>query len=148
KTPDETAGVAQLETYLAAEPHAKLGIWLNNPDTSAPAVFLYRMPDGTFLRKRRLVRDLPAFGDPVTPTYRQLAFADLTIPSAETMRRIFEELLDRVVIDDPLVTRREDQLDQLCNVLLLKLQSDKLAKLRPQEEVFFRVRESPQRTAE
>lgn len=148
KIPDEKSGVSQLETYLGMEPHAKIGIWTNSSDPSAVAVFVYRMPNGSLLRQRRIVSDIPAAGDPISPTSRNLRFADLMVPSAETVRSVFEELLDRVVIDDPVVTRSEDQLDQLCNVILLKLYSDKLAKLRPSEEVFFRVRESARRTAE
>jgi len=148
KAPNETAGVSQLETYLAAEPHAKLGIWLNSADESATAVFVYRMPDGTLAQHRRVVADLPRPGESVSPTHRRVVFADLVVPSADTMRRTIEELLDRVVIDDPNVTRREDQLDQLCNILLLKLHSDKLSKLSALEEPFFRARESTQRTAE
>ena len=59
-----------------------------------------------------------------------------------------EDLLDRVVIDDSNVTRREDQLDQLCSVLLLKLESDKQAKSQPNTPPFFRPLESASKTAE
>jgi len=34
KQPNETAGVAQLETYLSLEPYARLGIWVNNPNVA------------------------------------------------------------------------------------------------------------------
>jgi type I restriction enzyme M protein len=148
KIPDEDRGVSQLETYMGMEPHAKLGIWTNSSDPSAVAVFVYRLPDGSLQRQRRIVGDIPAAGDPVSPTSRRFRFGDLMVPSAETVRSVFEELLDRVVIDDPIVTRTEDQLDQLCNLFLLKLYSDKLAKLRRNDDVFFRPRESARRTAE
>jgi hypothetical protein len=43
-----------------------------------------------------------------------------------------------VVVLDAEVTRREEQLDQLCNLLLLKLESDKEAKASKTSPVFFR----------
>ncbi|MGH9724139.1 MAG: HsdM family class I SAM-dependent methyltransferase, partial [Candidatus Acidiferrales bacterium] len=45
------------------------------------------------------------------------------------------------------VNRREDQLDQLCNVILLKLENDKRGRARPQEELFFAPRASDALTA-
>jgi len=48
---------------------------------------------------------------------------------------------------DSLVTRREEQLDQLCNLLLLKLESDKEGKSSLREPVFFRPLESTNKTA-
>src|SRR6266487_4251473 len=34
KTPDEPAGVDQLETYLSREPYVKVGVWVNVADPS------------------------------------------------------------------------------------------------------------------
>ena len=59
-----------------------------------------------------------------------------------------EDMLDRVVMMDSHVTRREEQLDQLCNLLLLKLDGDKEAKANPTETVFFRPLESVAKTAQ
>ena len=58
-----------------------------------------------------------------------------------------EDLLDRIVIGDFNVTWREEQLDQLCNLLLLKLESDKQGKVQPTSPVFFRPLELNARTA-
>ncbi len=58
-----------------------------------------------------------------------------------------EDLLDKIVIGDSNVTRRDEQLDQLCNLLLLKLESDKQAKSEPDLAVFFRPLESANKTA-
>ena len=57
----------------------------------------------------------------------------------DTLRKAFSDLLDKVVAQDSRVTRREEQLDQLCNLLLLKLDSDKKAKMASSSEVAFRV---------
>ena len=58
-----------------------------------------------------------------------------------------EDLLDKVVANDPNVTRREEQLDQLCNILLLKLESDKEGKSARTEPVFLRSMENSNKTA-
>jgi type I restriction enzyme M protein len=144
---DEKVGVEQLETYLAREPHVKLGVWANDPVPSAPAVFLYRKPDGSFLRKRRLVADLPRPGEKISAKTQKLVYNDLQLPTTETFKRAIEDLLDRIVMTDSNVTRREDQLDQLCNLLLLKLDSDKRAKVEVSEPPTFRPLESANQTA-
>jgi type I restriction enzyme M protein len=136
KQPTEEKGVNQLEIYLSNEPHAKLGVWANNADKSAPAIFLYRT-DGKVITKRRSVADLPRAGEKISPKAQKLAFADLSVPSAQVLKRTIEDLLDKVVMIDSRVTRREEQLDQLCNLLLLKLESDKQAKVAQSEPPFF-----------
>ena len=73
---------------------------------------------------------------------------DLIPPPEHVFRRTVEDLLDKVATNDSSVTRREDQLDQLCNLLLLKLESDRQAKSNQTAPVFFRTMESPDRTAE
>lgn len=148
KQPDEMAGVAQLEGYFIGEPHAQLGVWANNAVEAATAVFLYRKPDGRMLVKKRKVADLPAPGEPIGPAMQRVTFRDLLVPPENLLRRNLQELLDHVVATDYEVTRREDQLNQLCNILLLKLESDKEARANPDRPVFFRTYESPRRTAD
>lgn len=148
KQPDETAGVSQLEAYFVGEPHCQLGIWANTVEVGAPAVFLYRNPDGSLLLKRRTLTDVPTPGERIAPETQRVHFNDLIEPSAKTFRRTIADLLDRIVISDNNVTRREDQLDQLCSLLLLKLESDKQAKADPSQPVFFRPSESAHRTAQ
>lgn len=101
KTSDETVGVAQLETYMALEPYARVGVWVNDADPSAPAVFVYRNERGNFVRRRRLLNDMPRPGERISEEQKRLTFNDLTIPSEQAIRRTIEDLLDRVVIDDP-----------------------------------------------
>jgi type I restriction enzyme M protein len=148
KQPNETAGVAQLEAYFIGEPRCRLGVWANNADPAASSVFLYRKPDGGMLVKKKHVADLPAPGERIEPAAQRITFRDLIIPPESTLRRTVEDLLDEIVANDSRVTRREDQLDQLCNLLLLKLESDKEGKANPAKPVFFRALESERKTAD
>ena len=143
----ETAGVTQLEAYFVGEPHSRLAAWVNDPDPSAPTVFLYRTTDGRFLLKKESVSDLPTPGDPIRPGSQRLQFSDLVPPSGHILKRAIEDLLDKTVAIDSNVTRREEQLDQLCNLLLLKLESDKHAKAQPTSSPFFRPLQSHANTA-
>jgi type I restriction enzyme M protein len=147
KQPNETAGISQLEAYFVGEPHVKLGIWANSSEDSAPSAFVYRNPDGSMLLKRRMISDLPRPGEKIEPETQRTSFADLIAPPENIFRKTVEDLLDKVVIRDNVVTRREEQLDQLCNLLLLKLESDKQAKSNQAAPVTFRTMESADRTA-
>ena len=148
KNPDEEAGVSQLESYMQLEPHAQLGVWSNNPDPSAMAVFVYRESNGRLLRRHRLLGDIPRPNERISLKERRLTFADLRVPSSETFQSVVKNLLDRVVADDTNITRSEERLDQLCGMLLLKLQSDKLGKLKPSEPPTFRLFQSAAATAD
>lgn len=147
KQPDEHAGVSQLEAYFVGEPHVKLGIWANSADPAAPSAFIYRKGDGSMLLKRRQISDLPRPGEAIHPDSQRVTFDDLIAPTENIFRKAVSDLLDRVVIQDHNVTRREEQLDQLCNLLLLKLESDKQGKANTSSPVFFRSMESTSKTA-
>ena len=139
KQPNIDVGLQQLETYLSLEPHVKLGIWANNADLSSEALFVYKDAKGLSFPKKKIVKDIPLIGAPISPTSVNLTFNDLVIPTKDTLYKTFSELLDKVVARDGNVTRREEQLDQLCNIILLKLDSDKQGKIDPTNEVYFRV---------
>lgn len=147
KQADDTSGVSQLEAYYVGEPHVQLGIWSNNATPSAPAIFLFRKADGRLLLKRQKIADVPRPGEAIRPEVQRLTFNDLVAPTATVLRKTMEDLLDRIVIGDSNVTRREEQLDQLCNLILLKLESDKQAKSETAAPVVFRPMESTARTA-
>jgi type I restriction enzyme M protein len=147
KQATETAGVSQLESYFVGEPHVELGVWANDPTPGAPAIFVYRKSDGRMLLKKRSVADIPRPGEAIRPESVRVTFNDLVAPTEQLLKKTVEDLLDRIVISDGLVTRREEQLDQLCNLLLLKLESDKEGKSRRTEPVFFRPLESVNKTA-
>ena len=148
KQPNETAGVSQLESYFVAEPHVRLGVWANSASSGSGVVFLFRDPNGRLLLKKKLVDELPSPGEPLEPETQRTTFKDLISPPEHILRQTVEDLLDKVVVNDTNVTRREEQLDQLCNLLLLKLESDKQAKSNPDEPAFFRSLENARRTAE
>lgn len=147
KQPEISVGVSQLETYLSLEPHVQLGIWANNASLSAETFFVHKIAKGLLPAKKMTVQDIPAIGDDLRPTAQHITFPDLIIPSEDVLYNTFSELLDDVVARDSKVTRREDQLDQLCNLILLKLDSDKQAKIDPTCEVAFRVQATASETA-
>ena len=147
KQPTEDAGVAQLESYFVGEPRAQLGVWANNPEPSAPSIFVYRDRTGRIVTKRKVIADIPRPGEAIRPESQRRNFCDLTTPTDQALKKTVSDLLDKVVVSDSKVTRREDQLDQLCNLLLLKLDCDREAKSSPDAPVFFRNLESPAKTA-
>lgn len=119
KAPDVDGGVSQLETYLAREPRAKMGYWSNGTDD----VRVYKLPDGGFLHLRG--RGIPLPGEDLTKASKQpLTFKDMKVPQSGQLRSMFKRLLDVVVARDSKATRSDVQLDQLCNLLLMKLESD------------------------
>lgn len=148
KRHDERAGVSQLEAYFVGEPHAQLGIWANDADESSQGVFLYRGTDGRAILKRSSLKNMPSPGEDIAPDAQTLKYADLIEPSEQIFRKVVADLLDKVVVRDTIVTRREDQLDQLCNVLLVKLESDKQGRVDPDSPVIFRSKESVRKTSD
>ena len=137
KQPRIDAGLQQLETYLSLEPHAKLGVWVNSADMTSQALFVYKDAKGLSYPKKSTVSSLPSFGSAIAPNATELRFKDLLVPSKDTLYRVFSEILDVIVEQDGNVTRREDQIDQLCNLILLKLDSDKQGKIDVEKEVYF-----------
>lgn len=148
KQSDERAGVSQLESYFVGEPHALLGVWTNDAAESAQGVFLYRGADGRAILKKTELSRLPRPGESIQAVSQCFIYSNLVEPSESIFRNIISDLLDKVVVKDTVVTRREDQLDQLCNVLLIKLESDKQGRVDPDSPVLFRAKESIGRTAE
>lgn len=134
KQPERTDGISQLEIYMSLEPRALVGYWTNGTEIAA----LFRKPDGKF----KLVKDatLPSPHDNlVAPTEQPLKWKDLEEIDVKRLKNKFQRLLEHVVSNDTKSTRRDDQLNQLCNLLLIKLESDKKAKIRQQEPVLFQV---------
>lgn len=148
KRPDETSGLEQLDTYLGREPHLRLGIWANSADPSAPAVFLFKDEKDRTHPQKRTVSHLPKPDSKLDRDYKALTGDGLVVPSKDVLTKTLQDLLDRVVAGDAKVTRREEQLDQLCNVILVKLASDKDAKLAPKREVALRPAATAEKTAD
>ena len=141
KAPNETSGISQLEIYMGLEPRAVLGIWSNGTETSA----LYRTQNGKFSRQR--MTRLPSPSDNLLIAGdTKLKWADLDDIDAQSLRSLFSRLLDHVVSTDTQSTRRDDQLNQLCNLILIKLESDKKAKISPRNHAVFQVWKDEQTT--
>ena len=121
---------------------------MNPTSSSAFGLIIPKSQQGLNYPKKCLVKDLPSYGSKLNPDTAKLTFADLVVPSKDTLYKEFSELLDAVVAQDGNVTRREEQLDQLCNLILLKLDSDKQGKIDLNREVYFRPFATAEGTAE
>lgn len=134
KAPDLNHGVSQLETYLAREPRAKLGYWTNGSDD----VRVYKLPDGNFKHEKN--RGIPTPGDEFElPSEKPLTYNDLRAPLNGQLRSVFKRLLDVVVARDSRATRSESQLNELCNLLLLKIESDSAGQFAPDKPLQFQL---------
>ena len=134
KEPSKKEGINQLEIYLSLEPRVLAGFWTNGTEVAA----LFRTADGHF--RKELVARLPKPTDNLMLSgVKLIKWADLEPSNSKSLKRGFERLLDHVVSTDAKSTRRDDQLNQLCNLLLIKLESDKRAKVTPDEPVIFQV---------
>lgn len=142
KQPDLEAGQSQLETYLSREPRAKYGYWTNGDQSLA----VYKLPDGGV----DVVEGapLPRPEDNLAkPSAEPLTYNRLKVPTERQLKGVFERLLNTTVAVDSRSTRRDDQLNQICNLLLLKLDSDTNASEDPDEPVTFQLASSEVETA-
>lgn len=145
KAPSQKAGLSQLEIYLAREPRARFGVWTNGK-TSA---MVYKLPDGSFKTVRHPDVQLPRPDDDFEQaTSKAITFHDLVQPTEQELKSSFEAMLDVVVARDTVATRSEMHLDQLCNLLLLKQESDTNASLQPSKPVTFQLQATEHETAE
>lgn len=137
KEPSIDKGLSQLEIYLAREPRAKFGCWSNGSQTAV----VYKLPDGKFQTVRN--RGLPSPAEDFEhPSVKPITFKDLTVPTGRDLMHSLARVLDIVVARDSRATRSEVQLDQLCNMLLLKLESDIDAGMQPTKPVDFQLSSS------
>ncbi len=142
KAPNKKEGVNQLEIYMSLEPHVLLGIWTNGIEVSR----VYRTPDGRF--DVQYEATLPKPTDRlIRAAKKKLTWKDLEPVSTAKLKKIFSRLLNVIVAQDTKSTRRDDQLNSLCNVILAKLEGDKLAKFTPSEAAPFQVWDSDDETA-
>ena len=142
KKPSVEEGISQLEIYLSLEPRAVAGYWTNGTQVSA----LYKTASGKYKRVDNV--GLPRPTDNLfLPGDKPLFWTDLITPTTLELKRGFKDLLNSIVSSDTKSTRRDDQLNQLCNILLVKLESDKRAKNVPNVQVIFQVEETEIKTA-
>ena len=143
KKPDVHEGISQLEIYMGLEPHVKLGIWTNGKDIAT----VQRNIKGELVPK--LMGHIPFPTESLTEgAEKPLFWNDLesNVSFAE-LRRVFDDLLCAVVSEDTISTRSEDRLDNICNILLAKIESDKMAKFSPKKPVRFQLAKSTEETA-
>ncbi len=144
KKPTLREGISQLEIYLAREPRARFGVWTNGVASAT----VYKLPDGTFKTVKYSDLRLPTPNDDFElATSKAITYADLNTPTEYELRASFEALLDLVVARDSVVTRSENQLDQLCNMLLLKLESDTAGSMERRKPLMFQLAKNELETA-
>lgn len=136
KKPSMGQGINQLEIDLGLEPRARFGVWSNGTSTA----IVWKLPDGSHKVDRYKELRLPRPEDDFTKAAsKALTWNNLARPTEQDLRASFKATLENVVARDSRVTRPEDQLNQLCNMLLLKLESDTEARISPDEPVRFRL---------
>ncbi len=122
KEPNVEAGVDQLKRYLASEPVVKMGYWTNG----SSGVAIYKSHTNDWIEVKNA--PLPHPGDDLTaPPPRPPVWGDLREPSEAELSTALRRLVATVVANDARVVRREDQLRELLNVLLVKVESDALS---------------------
>ena len=142
KAPSLTAGLSQLEIYLTREPRARMGYWTNGTE----AVRVYRLPDGSFRQVHGA--NLPEVGESFTqPTERPLTYNDLKVPDGKELSAVFERLLAVIVARDSQSTRSESRLNEICNLLLVKLESDVIGQDDPEAALDFQLGQTEEGTA-
>jgi hypothetical protein len=141
KSPDLTSGRNQLEIYLANEPYARFGFWTNGNDRC----LIFRLSDGNFLVE--FGKDIPGPSGPfIFGAEKKITWRNLQSLSVLELKRILNRLLNAIVAQDTSVTRSEEQLNQLCNLVLAKLHSDQRGKLKPSDPLEFQTWENPTKT--
>lgn len=144
KKPNSKEGINQLIIYLGLEPLAKLGIWTNGSSIAT----VHRTINGSF--KIDEYGHIPYFGESLIENVdKPLTWENLKPNiTTEKLRTIFDNLLCAIVSQDTQSTRPEERLNSLCNVLLAKIESDKIAKISPNAPVSFQLGMSTHHTAE
>lgn len=142
KAPSLNEGLSQLEIYLNREPRARMGYWTNGTED----VRVYRLADGTFKHLRG--HGLPQPGENFSqPSERPLTYGDLKVPDSSGLRAVFERLLNVIVARDSISTRSEARLNEICNLLLIKLESDMVGQDDPTSPLAFQLSPSEATTA-
>lgn len=142
KEPNKLEGISQLQIYLGLEPHARMGVWTNGVEYvrvyKLPIAGSFKVEEGASLPKPS--ENLILSGD------KRITYSDLHVPSTKELKSAFSALLGVVTSRDTRSTRREDQLSQMSNMLLLKLNSDHEGKWDKNEPLVFQLSDNPEDT--
>ena len=143
KVPEKTVGISQLKIYLGLEPHARMGVWTNGTEFTRvyklPVAGSFKVIEGAGLPKP--YENLILAGD------KRITYMDLHTPTSKELKSAFASLLNVVTSRDTRSTRREDQLSQMSNMLLLKLDSDHEGGWDKSEPLEFQLSDVPSDTA-
>lgn len=143
KEPNKNEGISQLKIYLGLEPHARLGIWTNGSEF----IRVYKLPfAGSFKVEEGMGLPKPS-ENMILAGDKKITYADLLIPSTKELRVAFSALLGVITSRDTRSTRREDQLNQMSNLLLIKLESDHDGQWDKNEPLIFQLSNTPEQTA-
>ena len=135
------SGLSQLETYLGLEPNAKMGYWTNG----VSGVRVYKLPDGSFEIERNA--RIPLQGENIIKaSSHALVFGDLTVPTEFQLKSAFSSALNTIAAADSVSTRPEQRLNEVCNVILLKLYSDTLGMMDENSCLEFQLESDPEKT--
>lgn len=143
KQPGLGEGRQQLEILLSRETRARMGLRTNG----SKSVAIYRRADGTFEQVEGAPLPMPSVTFSLGGA-KALDLNDLVPPEPGELSDQLKRIFDRVVARDSIATRtEEDQLRQLCNLLLVKLESDKLAKADLSQPLAFQPAETEVKTS-
>ena len=143
KKPTLDEGRHQLEAYMNMESRAKMGFWTNG----AQRVAVFRRPDGGFLHVNDAQLPKPTDTFAISAP-EPLKFEDLVEPLPKDLHDKLERMFTKTVARDSISTRSDDRLEQLCNLLLVKLDSDKAAKAAPDAPLLFQPAKTEALTAQ
>lgn len=142
KEPKKTEGISQLKIYLGLEPHSRMGVWTNGSEF----VRVYKLPvAGSFKVVEGLGLPKPD-ENMILAGNNRLTYSDLHVPTTKELKAAFGALLGVVTSRDTRSTRREDQLSQMSNMLLLKLDSDHEGEWNKNEPLSFQLCDQPSET--
>lgn len=140
KEPLESSGISELETYMGLEPKVRMGIWTDG----ARITRVYKLPSGEYRVETGATLPRPSENLILS---ENVGASDLSIPTYEQLSSCFVDLLGLIVSSDGRSTRSDARLNQLCNILLVKLQSDSDARMLGSERVDFQISDTPRETA-
>ena len=142
KSPTVKAGISQLTIYMGLEPSCRFGFWTNGTDTA----LVFKLADGTYDILRNA--PLPRPNDNLRRAGKKpLTYSELIIPNSEQLSSVFSRLLDTVVASDSVATRPEQRLNEIANLLIVKLESDKRGSPRKDERLSFQIQDTVDATA-
>lgn len=142
KAPDIAVGKHQLLTYLANEPCVRYGFWTNGEESAC----VYRLADGSFDIVTGAT--LPGPGDNLIRSAKEpIRYGDLKTPTDKELRAAFERILNTIAATDSVSTRPEQRLNEMANLLIIKMESDKVGANHADRALFFQIGETPAETA-